>query len=85
MVQSLRPWKEAFKQTIRHGPFAYIYWITVAVGAIASVASLWSPQAARSVVGAVTFAAIVVLIVARYALAAARVKRTDHRPSPEDR
>ena len=62
--------RSAFSEAVVKGPFAAIYWATAGLAAIAVIAGVFGTQEQRIVTGAIVFAAVVVLIVVRYVIAA---------------
>lgn len=74
--------RSAFAQAVASGPFAVVYWATFGLAAIGVIAGIFGSREQRIVTGAVVFSIVVMLGVARYAIAARIQRRSDASSDP---
>ncbi len=65
---------DPFRNAVRTGVFAWIYWLLTAAAMIAAVAAVFGDTHQRIVTGAIAFPVIVALAIARF-FVAARIRR----------
>lgn len=61
---------DPFRDAVRTGAFAWIYWLLTAAAMIAAVAAMFGDTHQRIVTGAIAFTVIVSLAIARFIVAA---------------
>lgn len=69
-----RPTGDPFREAVRSGAFAWIYWLLTVAAIAAVVVGIFGDTEQRIVTGAIVFSVIVVLTIVRY-LVAARIRR----------
>lgn len=72
-----RPTGDPFREVVRSGPFAWIYWSLTLAAIVAVVVGIFGDTSQRVITGVVVFVVIVVLATLRFILAA----RLRHRRS----
>jgi len=65
---------EPFRDAVRTGAFAWVYWILTGASIVAVAVGIFGDLRQRIVTGAITFAVIVALTIVRYVVAA-RIRR----------
>ena len=66
---------DPFRDAVRTGAFAWIYWILTGLAIVGGIVGLFGDAHQRIVTGAIAFAVIIALAIARFVVAARRRRR----------